>query len=274
MKVEPVNGGCGAFVVEVDLNALSEAEVDAVATAQAEHGVVFFRDQELTPDGQLAAARRFGTINVNRFFTPVPEQPSVAMVVKEPQHETNVGGGWHTDHSYDDAPALGSLLYALEVPSRGGDTMFANMYDAYDALSSGLKRTLEGLCAVHSSRHVFGPGSYGADYDGRLRRQEAATQDAVHSVVIRHPATGHECLYVNRGFTVRFDGWTREESAPLLDFLYQHGSRPEFTCRFHWRRGSVALWDNRATWHYALNDYPGERRHMHRITIEGTPLGR
>ena len=188
MKVEPVNGGCGAFVVDVDLNALSEAEVDAVATAQAEHGVVFFRDQELTPDGQLAAARRFGAINVNRFFTPVPEQPSVAMVLKEPQHETNVGGGWHTDHSYDDVPALGSLLYALEVPTRGGDTMFANMYSAYDALSPGLKRTLEGLQAVHSSRHVFGRAGYHAGRkDDRYHNPEAATQDAVHPMVIRHP---------------------------------------------------------------------------------------
>ena len=157
-------------------------------TAQAEHGVVFFRDQELTPDGQLAAARRFGAINVNRFFTPVPEQPSVAMVLKEPQHETNVGGGWHTDHSYDDVPALGSLLYALEVPSRGGDTMFANMYSAYDALSPGLKSTLEGLRAVHSSRHVFGRAGYHAGRkDDRYHNPEAATQDAIHPMVIRHP---------------------------------------------------------------------------------------
>jgi len=273
VKVEPVNGGCGALVVDVDLNALSQAEVDAVAAAQAEHGVVFFRDQALTPDGQLAAARRFGAINVNRFFTPVPEQPSVAMVLKEPQHETNVGGGWHTDHSYDDVPALGSLLYALEVPSRGGDTMFANMYSAYDALSPGLRRTLLGLRAVHSSRHVFGrAGHHAGRKDDRYHNPEAATQDAVHPMVIRHPRSGRPALYVNPGFTVRIDGWTDLESRPLLDYLYRVASRPEHTCRFRWEVGSAAFWDNRATWHYALNDYPGERRLMHRVTVDGGPL--
>ena len=273
MDIVPMNGGCGAEIRNVDLNNLSDAEVEAVADAHAEHGVVFFREQTLGPDEQLAAAGRFGAINVNRFFTPVPEQPKVALVLKEPQHETNIGGAWHTDHSYDQAPALGSMLYAKEVPESGGDTMFANMYRACESLSPGLRETLEGLCAVHSSRHIFGPQGYHASRgDDRYGNAERATQDAVHPVIIRHPRSGRAALYVNPGFTVRINGWTELESRPLLDYLFRVAARPEHTCRFQWRTGSVAFWDNRATWHYALNDYPGERRLMHRVTIDGCEL--
>ena len=271
MEIRPTNGGCGAEVSEVDLNTLSDAEVEAILDAHAEHGVVFFRDQNLTPDTQLAVAERFGPVNVNRFFSPVAAQPRVAEVLKGPRHATNIGGGWHTDHSYDQLPAMGSMLYAIDVPKHGGDTMFANMYAAYDALSDGLKRTLEGMSAVHGSRHIFGPGGYN-DQDERYSNQEAATQLAVHPVVIRHPRSGRPALYVNRAFTLRFDGWTELESQPLLDYLYRMSPRPEHTYRFHWEPGSVAFWDNRATWHYALDDYPGELRRMHRVTVDGGEL--
>ena len=273
MDIRPTSGGCGAEVEGVDLMAVSDAEVEAILDAHAEYGVVFFRDQELTPDAQLAVAERFGPINVNRFFSRVAEQPRVAEVLKEPRHANNIGGGWHTDHSYDTLPAMGSMLYALDVPVHGGDTMFANMYTAYEALSDGLKRTLEGLSAVHSSRHVFGPGGYHEQRrDERYGNAEEATQDAVHPVVIRHPRSGRPALYVNRAFTLHIEGWTVEESQPLLQYLYQVGARPEHTCRFRWERGSVAFWDNRATWHYALDDYPGETRRMHRVTIDGGEL--
>ena len=273
MKVVPMQGGCGAEVQGLDLKDLTGSEVDAIVAAQAQHGVVFFHDQSMTPAEQLRVARRFGDVNVNRFFTPVPSQPEVALVLKEPRHETNIGGGWHTDHSYDDIPALGSMLHAKEVPTSGGDTLFANMYLAAEALSDGLRRTLMGMSAVHSSRHVFGSkGFYSRMEDDRYHNPELATQDAVHPVIVRHPVSGRAALYVNPGFTLRFDGWTLEESRPLLTYLYELGAREEHTCRFHWREGSVAFWDNRATWHHALNDYPGERRLMHRVTIEGEPL--
>jgi taurine dioxygenase len=171
---------------------------------------------------------------------------------------------------------MGSILYAREVPEVGGDTMFASMYAAYDALSDGLGKLLSTMNALHSSRHAFGEGAYaGADAEDigdRLGNTAAATQDAIHPVVIRHPLSGRPALYVNGDFTLQFDGWTREESQPLLDYLYAHASRPEFTCRFRWRRGSLAIWDNRATHHCALNDYQGQRRLMHRITIEGVEL--
>ena len=273
MKINPMDNGCGAEIDGIDLHCLSEEEVEAVADAQASYGVVFFRGQTLTAGDQLAAARRFGPINVNRFFTPVPEEPRVAMVLTEPHHDRNIGGGWHTDHSYDDVPALGSMLYALELPATGGDTLFASMYKAYEALSPGLQRTVEGLCAVHSSRHVFGAeGVHARRGDDRYRNAEQATQDAVHPMVIRHPRSGRPALYVNPGFTVRIDGWTDAESRPLLEYLYGVAAREENTCRFRWEVGSVAFWDNRATWHCALNDYPGERRLMHRVTVDGGSL--
>jgi taurine dioxygenase len=274
--VHPASASVGAEIGGVDLaRGLSAEVLDEIRRALFEFGVVFFRDQELTPEQHVAFARQFGDINVNRFFTPVHGYPMIAEVRKEPEHQQNIGGNWHTDHSYDLAPAMGSLLYAREVPATGGDTLFASMYAAYDALSAGLQRTLEGLQALHSSRHVFGVATYGqrGDLRDRVANPEAATQDAIHPVVVRHPGSGRKALYVNPAFTVRFVDWTDEESRPLLQHLYQHAARPEFTCRFQWRPGSLAFWDNRCTWHYALNDYPGQRRLLHRITVEGVQLG-
>jgi taurine dioxygenase len=275
IRVEPVSRHVGAEIGGVDLAApVPDAAMSEIRHAFGEHGVVFFRDQRLAPEQHVAFAERFGPIDINRFFTHVSGYPMIAEVRKEPEQQRNIGGGWHTDHSYDEVPALGSMLYAREVPRTGGDTLFASMYAAYDALSDGLKQTLETLRACHSSRHVFGPEAMAqrGDLNGRIGNAELATQDAVHPVVIRHPQTGRQALYVNPGFTLRFDGWTDDESRPLLDYLYRHAARPEFTCRFHWREGSLALWDNRSTWHFALNDYHGERRLLHRITIEGSPL--
>jgi taurine dioxygenase len=236
--------------------------------------VLFFREQSLTPEQHIGFAEQMGEIDVNRFFEHVDGYPMIAQVRKEPEQKSNIGSGWHTDHSYDLAPALGSILYAREVPSVGGDTLFASMYAAYDALSEGLKQTLERLNALHSSVHVFGEGrtrSWG-DLQGRLRNTGQATQEAVHPVVIKHPISGRKALYVNPDFTVGIDGWTPAESRGLLEYLYAHASKPEFQYRFQWQNGSLAFWDNRATWHYALNDYQGMRRLMHRITIAGVPL--
>ena len=274
-EVRPTSGALGAELLDINL----AQELDAVVVADIrhalqEHGVIFFRDQRLTPEQHIAFAECMGPININRFFKTVPDFPQIAEVRKEPAQSTNVGGGWHTDHSYDQIPALGSILLAREVPSRGGDTMFACMGQAYDALSDGLKRTLKGLRAVHTSRHVFGVKARQANPERKERfvNAELATQEAVHPVVIRHPETGRHTLYVNASFTTHFEGWTEKESKPLLDFLYQHAASPEFQTWFRWEEGSIAFWDNRATWHYALNDYQGERRLMHRITIEGVPL--
>jgi taurine dioxygenase len=272
LQIRPVGGAVGAEITGVNLaEPLADHALDTIRRTLAGSGVVFFRDQRMTPEQHIALARRFGDVNVNRFFAHVEGYPQIALVAKEPHQTRNIGGGWHTDQSYDQAPAMGSILYALEVPPSGGDTLFAGMYAAYDALSDGLKRTLDGLRAVHSSRHVFGVER--PEMKGRIGNPELATQDAVHPVVITHPDSGRKALYVNPGFTLGFEGWTAEESRPLLEFLYAHAVKPEFTCRFAWQPGSVAFWDNRSTWHYAVNDYQGERRLMHRITVEGCALG-
>ena len=266
-------GAIGAEIHDVDLNDLSEATLAELRIAYAQYGVLFFRDQQLTPEAHIELAQHWGKININRFFTPVENYPQIAEVRKEPDQKYNVGGGWHTDHSYDQIPALGSLLYAKEVPSHGGDTLFADCGVAFDNLSEGMKDTLRSLRAVHSSRHVFGESaSVPNDMSDMFGNADQATQDAVHPVVIRHPLSGREILYVNPGFTTHIEGWTVQESAPLLQFLYGHIARPEHTCRFHWQPGALAFWDNRATWHFAVNDYHGERRLMHRITVEGEAL--
>ena len=275
ISVKPQSASLGAAIDGVDLaQDLSDSTLEELKSVFGSYSVIFFRNQDLTPQQHIDLAERWGSINVNRFFKPLEGYPKIAQVIKEADQKENIGGAWHTDHSYDEIPAMGSMLYARKVPQVGGDTLFSSMYLAYEALSDSMKEMLSGLKAWHSSRHAFGYGSAESEHyeDGRLANPDLATQDALHPVVITHPITGRKALYVNTRFTIRFDGWTVEESKPLLDFLYAHGARQEFTCRFQWEPGSIAFWDNRATWHYALNDYHGEQRIMHRITLEGVPL--
>ena len=276
IRVNPLGGALGAEISGIDLNeAISDEQLTEVRQVFGQYAVIFFRNQNLSPENEIRFAKRWGEINTNRFFSSVEGYPQIALVVKESDQKNNIGGSWHTDHSYDIAPALGSMLFAHEVPVSGGDTIFASMYKAYDMLSDGLKSTLSNLRARHSSAHVFGAARAANGNDdtvGRIKNPEAATQEAIHPVVISHPETGRKSLYVNPGFTLGFEGWSDEESKPLLEYLYAHAARPEFTCRFQWKAGSIAFWDNRATWHLAVNDYQGHRRMMHRITIEGIPL--
>ena len=274
IEVVPVSGGVGVEVHNVDIKSgIDSGTFDELRAAFVEHGLIFLRDQDITPDEHIAFAERWGEININRFFPRLDGYDQIATVTKEPDQTTNIGGGWHTDHSYDHVPAMGSILIARETPPVGGDTLFACMYTAYDTLSDGLKQTLGDMKAVHSSRHIFGEqSSYRDTMKDRFSNPEDATQDAVHPVVITHPESGRKALYVNPGFTLHFDGWTATESKPLLDYLYAHAVQLEHTTRFQWAPGSIAFWDNRCTWHYALNDYHGTRREMHRITIEGSPI--
>ena len=274
IEVVPVSGGVGVEVHNVDIKSgIDAGTFDELRAAFVEHGLIFLRDQDITPDEHIAFAERWGEININRFFPRLDGYDQIATVTKEPDQTTNIGGGWHTDHSYDHVPAMGSILIARETPPVGGDTLFACMYTAYDTLSDGLKQTLENMKAVHSSRHIFGEqSSYRDAMKDRFSNPEEATQDAVHPVVITHPESGRKALYVNPGFTLHFDGWTAAESKPLLDYLYAHAVQLEHTTRFQWAPGSIAFWDNRCTWHYALNDYHGTRREMHRITVEGSPI--
>ena len=274
LEIRPVSGGVGVELAGLNLaEGLSDGDFATVKQAFVDNGLVFMHGQNITPEQHIAFAERWGEININRFFAKVDGYEKIAAVVKEKDQIGNIGGGWHTDHSYDQVPAMGSILLARETPPVGGDTLFACMYKAYDSLSDGLKKTLEGLNAVHSSRHIFGEQSdYQKSMNDRLGNAEKATQDAVHPVVITHPESGRKALYVNPAFTLHIEGWTPAESKPLLDYLYQHATLMEHTTRFKWAEGSIAIWDNRCTWHYALNDYHGERREMHRITLEGVPL--
>jgi taurine dioxygenase len=279
VQVRPLEG-VGAEIHGVDLAGdLSNSEFAAIRAAFAEHAVIFFRDQQISEEQHIAFARRWAPININRFFAAHPRFPEIALVSKERDQRDNIGGGWHTDHSYDEIPALGSILVARELPPEGGNTLFASMYAAYEALSPGFQEMLSTLRAVHSARRVFGEkpeAAYGKRdvRGGRIGNAAAAEAmaDVVHPVVITHPLSGRKALYVNPAFTTGFEGWTEEESRPLLMQIYAHCMRPEFVHEFVWRPGSIAFWDNRASWHFAKNDYHGQRREMHRITLEGEPL--
>ena len=271
--------GVGAEITGVDLKALSSAEETAIRDAFAEQGVIFFRDQSLTEEDHIAFAQRFGQINVNRFFAAHPHDPQIAMVAKDVGDTDNIGGGWHTDHSYDEIPALGSVLVARELPKTGGDTRFASMYRAYETLPDELKRAVEGKRAIHSARHIFGgqDDSYYSQSDagrGRIGNADAVEtlSDVAHPLIITHPLSGKKALFVNPAFTIGIDGMDEAGGKALLQKLFAHAMREEHPCRFKWEPGSVAFWDNRSTWHWALNDYQGQRRVMHRITIEGEPL--
>ena len=270
--------GVGIEISDVDLRSIDDEDFGKVRRLFEEHGLVFFRGQTLSEDDHIALARRFGTINVNRFFSKNQTRPEIAMVVKERAQRSNTGGVWHTDHSYDVEPALGSILVARELPPSGGDTWFVSMYDAFDSLPEKMKELLRKKRAVHSSKHVF--GSRGRLLRRLLRNDETvhnsemsdAMPDVVHPVVIKHPLSGREALYVNPGFTLRFEGQSMLRSAPLLAYLYWHATREKRVAKFKWSPGAVAFWDNRATWHFARNDYAGHRRVMHRITLDGGPI--
>lgn len=276
ITVKRIAGALGAELSGVDLSQpLGNEAFAAVHQALLDHCVIFFRDQIMTPDQQVAFARRFGPISIHPYAAAVEGHPEVMRVFKEKDDKVNFGGGWHSDMTFFEKPPLGSVLYAKEVPPQGGDTMFANQYLAYEALSPGMKRTLDGLSAVHSANAQYGvDGMSEANRHNDQRSMKPKTSDdakaeIVHPVVRTHPETGKRALYVNIGFTQRFEGWTKDESRPLLRWLYEHCAKPEFTCRFAWARNSVAFWDNRCTQHYALNDYHGHRREMHRVTVEG-----
>ena len=276
IEVRPVSTHTGAIIEGVDLTRpLEEQTYREIRGALNERGVIFFRDQNLTPAQHLAFAQRFGEIDVD----PTgglghPEGfPMICEVKKEPEETRNIGGNWHSDHAFDRCAPLGSILLARELPDYGGDTMFASMYAAYDALSDGLKKTLEGMRAVHAKTRAYVALPSERDVSAAERaavNKQFAAREALHPVAPVHPESGRRLLFVNPTYTVRFEGWTEKESEPLLKYLFQHAARPEFTYRFQWQPGSIAFWDNRSVWHYALNDYHGERRLMHRIGLKGT----
>ncbi len=268
---EPVSGALGAEITGVDLSNVADEQLDEIHRAFLQYHVIFFREQTLTPEQHIAFGKRFGTLHIHPYVKGMDGHPEVMEIIKEPTEKVNFGGGWHTDISFQEKPVLGSVLYALEVPSFGGDTLFANQHLAYDRLSQGMKDLFAGRLAVHSSER-----EYGAAGNSALKRKSMAieqvgaeVEEFEHPIFRTHPETKRKALYVNPAFTIRIKDMTRTESRPILQYLYEHATREEFTCRFRWQPGSVAFWDNRSVQHYALNDYHGQRRHMRRVTING-----
>ncbi|MGB5724242.1 MAG: TauD/TfdA family dioxygenase [Parasphingorhabdus sp.] len=274
MQITKASDAVGAIVEDVDVTNLSDEQFAKIRAAFRDRGALFFHEQQLTPEQHIAFARRWGPIDFNRFFKRREGYPEIAEVLKEPDQILNIGGGWHTDHSYDEAPAMGSILYALEIPPSGGDTLFAGMAAAYEALDDDMKAHIKNLKARHGNAHIFGKESeYRKGFEGRYTNADQAGQTAVHPVVLPHPESGVKGLYVNPGFTLEIVDMDPAEGQALLQQLYGHIMEDRFHYRHQWRAGDLAMWDNRSTWHYALNDYQGHRRYLNRITIEGVALG-
>ncbi|HUC65401.1 MAG TPA: TauD/TfdA family dioxygenase [Stellaceae bacterium] len=270
LDVRRIAGALGAEIHGVALDReLDAGTVAALRQALLDHLVIFFRDQTLPPERFLALARRFGEPIEYPFVRGIDGFPEIIQVAKLEHETVNFGGIWHSDTTYLELPPMGTMLVAREVPPFGGDTLFANQYLAYEALSDGMKKLLDGLCAVNSSAKANTTRTREDRIKSDPSRRPNDDFIAEHPVVRTHPETGRKALYVNVGHTVRFSGMTEEESTPFLDYLFRHQARPEFTCRFAWRTGSLAFWDNRAAQHNPINDYHGYRRVMHRITLAG-----
>lgn len=275
MKTTRLSGALGAEIAGVDLaRDMNQGMAADIRGLLAEHGVLFFRDQEIDTDAHKRIARHFGEIFVHPNFDTGDHDPEVVTIVREPGDTRIVGEDWHTDTTMMAQPPMGALLYALEAPPYGGDTLFASQWLAYDALSDGMKATLEGLRCVHSDIRVAGPKNDLNAKRATVVREDDAWRPTVnvHPVVRTHPDNGRKCLFVNKSYSQHFEGWTPEESWPLLKWLLNWGHRPEFTCRFRWTPKSLAFWDNRSTKHLAINDVHDHRRVMRRIQIAGGPV--
>lgn len=265
IEIHRIAGALGAEISGVDLSRTLSAETVAeIRQALLDHLVIFFRDQEITPEQHLAFARRFGEPVAYPMVQGLKGFSEIVPVVKLEHETVNFGGLWHSDTTYLERPPMGSILVARELPPYGGDTLFANMALAYESLTDGMKTLLAGLRGVSVSNKAVTAATRGSSATAAPKALEA-----IHPVVRTHPESGLKALYVNPGHTDRFDTLSAEESASILDYLFQHQIRPEFTCRFQWRPGSVAFWDNRACQHNPINDYHGFKRVMHRVTLAG-----
>ena len=280
IQVVPLAGSLGAEIGGVDLRHLDDAEFAEIHRAWLQHQVIYFRGQTMTPDEHLDFARRWGEIHIHPFNAPMEGYPEILQILKTEAATRNNGNRWHSDQMYTAAPAKATILLAREMPPYGGDTMFSNLYLAYETLSDGMKEMLSGLKGVHngnSSKNFLG-GSRAAQAKMGLIPTPQKDPDpdvqtvSVHPIIRTHPETGRKALYIG-SHTERFDGMTDDESKPLLDYLMAHTSRPEFICRVRWEVGTLTIWDNRCCQHYALNDYQGQRRCVHKITVKGdTPF--
>lgn len=270
IAIKPIAGALGAEIEGVDLSRnLSEEAVADIRDALLEHLVIFFRDQRLSPGQLVAFARRFGTPARYPFVKGLDEQPEIIEVRKEADETVNFGGLWHSDTAYLEEPPMATILHAKELPPQGGDTLFANMVAAHDALSDGMKAMLDGLVGVNRSDKAAVSATRVTRLEDSAFADAEESLRAEHPLIRTHPETGRKCLYLSGAHTDCILGMTREESAPILNYLFRHQVRPEFTCRFRWSDGALAFWDNRAAMHNPINDYHGHRRLLHRVTLAG-----
>ena len=265
IRVEKLTPIIGAEIAGVDLSRpLSPAQGDELHRALAENLVIFFRDQEITPAQHLAFGRLFGDLHLHPAAPHVEGVPELMIIRADRDSRRANGEDWHTDVSCDTEPPMGSILRITECPPEGGDTLFASMYAAYDALSDRMKAYLDGLSAVHDGEHV-----YRGTYAGLGVQDKASYPCSEHPVVRTHPVTGRKALYVNRIFTTRIAGLPQDESGAVLAFLLAHAENPLWQCRFRWRANSIAFWDNRCAQHRAMWDYWPQTRSGFRVTVKG-----
>ncbi len=275
VTAEPIAGALGADIDGFDFSSTyGEEQVAQLRAHINAHKVVFLHEQELSLDHLERLTDALGGRDTTPFVSPLTDRPFVIRVVKEATDELNFANAWHTDLSYLAAPPTYTLLQAWDVPSAGGDTVWANQARAFSSLSKGMAQTLRSLRAVHSAGPAYGTGGYLESVARKSSMAVTPSADAhatqVHPLVTRHPETGDEVLYVNPTYTQRIDGWSATESAGLLAFLYRHAAHENLTCRIRWQPGMLAIWDNRSTQHNALNDYTGVRREMFRTSVKGT----
>ncbi len=271
IQVTPLAGALGAEISGVDMGQpLGNQLFQEVHDALIENQVIFFRGQDISPDQHIAFARQFGSLQVHPLVPHLDDHPEVLILESKEDNRTSANV-WHSDVTFSEEPPLGSVLLAREVPDHGGDTMWADMYAAYDALSPAMKRYLEGMTAIHRAEGARFEITHDTDETraGQVREEKKVLPPAEHPIVRTHPETGRKALFVNAIFTQRIRGVARAESRAILEYLYGHIATPEFTCRFRWEKHSVAFWDNRCTQHYAIADFGGAHRLMHRVTING-----
>ena len=269
LEILPLSGSIGAEIKGIDVSIIEDQQFALINQALVDYGVIYFREQALTPSQQLSFASIWNEPHLHPYLSGLPEHPEIIEIIKEPSDPNNFGDHWHTDQIFTPAPAMATMLYAKQVPEIGGDTLFACMEHAYDALSDGMKQLLERL-------YTFNQYNKQAPRSGKMQAKipefDKPTVPAVHPLIRKHPVTGRPSLYLTDiETTLHFEDMSPEESQPLIKYLIRHATRPEFTCRLDWKIGTLGVWDNRKVLHMALNDYPGKRRVMHRITMKGTP---
>ena len=270
IKIKKVSGAIGAIIEDVQLDEnLDKNTSNEIYDAFLKHQVIFFRNQNFTSESLVSFAKRMGTPIIYPFVKGLESFPEITPILKKETDVNNFGGIWHSDTTYQDEPPKGTMLYALEVPEFGGDTEFSNQYLAYENLSEEMKLFLEKQKAVY----ISGKGKVTKTRSDVMKHSSVGLKsdelEAIHPVVRTHPETKKKSLYINEAHTINFVGMTVEESTPILEFLFKHQIKSEFTCRFKWKKGSVSIWDNRCSIHNPINDYHGSRRLMHRITFQG-----